>query len=208
MKGKERVETLFSQFKDKYAFDNWQQAKMAMDTFLDALRTDPQYRTGRFLRLMEEQCIEAVADAERNREQFVVPGPYETWEWHIDPSGVALEHRAYELTWADELTIMASPSHRFPADYTLLVLGSSVERDTIDFGTFKERTGLTAEEIYHLVRQMPAQAYTGRLSALSRILISEGALHYYLEYGASTMGLSGHLIWPRMYATKCGIKHI
>lgn len=205
---KEKIERRFTHFKDTYTFDNWPQAALAMDRFLTELRSDPQYATGYFLKLMEKQCMEAVEEAQGNMGLYRVPERHETWEWHIDPCGVALEHRAYDIRWVDELTVMASPSYRFPSDYALSVLASSKERDTIDFRAFRERTGLTAEDAYYLIRQFPLQAYTGRLSALSRLRISEGALYYYQEYGSLAMRHNSYLIWPRMYATKCGVKYI
>lgn len=194
------VESMFAQFKREHTFDTWQQALSAMDRFMHLVRSHENYRESLFLQLMERQCQEAIAEAEQNPEAAAPKEALETVEWHIDPCGVALERRLYDLTGADPLTVLASPVYRFPADYIPYVLGISRDRNTVNTRSFKEMTGAGADEFYYIVRSVPRHAYTGNPRALSKLKLDEGAFHYCTELCRSEYTKT--LPWPQMCATK------
>lgn len=199
----DRIRALFIQFKAAYTFETQKEAEEAMARFLRLLTSEPRYRDSRFLHMMERQCHEALEDAKSSADAFLEREELETLEWNIDPSGVALEHRAYDLTGTDELTVMASPRHRFPADYAVRVLGCSADRDTIDLDTFRRETGLSAEESFYIIKNWPQQAYSGSSTALRRVRISEGAMYYQIEYGAPAGAYRPR--WPDMRVTKMDV---
>lgn len=191
----EAIHILFAQFKSAQTFRTFQEAEASMKEFLLQLQTSTVYGQA-FKDIMTTQCQEALKDAQKGAWFPESLGELETCEWHIDPVGVALEHRRYDLSDIDASVVKTNPSYRFPGDYIARTIGGSKDRDTVDIIGFKTALGISSEQAYFVLKEWPQQTYTGNVQALSEVLVSQGAVRYWMD---------GHTRWPKMYATKTAV---
>ena len=187
---KKTIVRRFLSFKEKYTLHSKQEALLAMSLFMKEMESDTILYQPWFRRVMLEQCSEAKAALEGVKWPEV--GQTETVEWKMDPVGVALEHRKYCLAGLTENEVDEAPPMRFPGDYFPRILCESKNRDNVTIGSFRKMLHLDEIEAFVLLRKMPEHAYTGSLTAISRLRIAEGA--------AALCSGTTLSFWPRMAA--------
>lgn len=196
----EEAKLRFDNFKRSFTFAGPEEAIVAMDMFFRELEEVDAVYDSTYRRYLYERCKEAV---ESVKASIGTGQPeldeFETYEWYIDPVGVALARRRYTVDeYAYEDIGAYWPAYLCPADYTSEIIGSSKERE-VDIKDFELQTEMEREEVLELLRFWPRHVYSGSLESPDNIRISYGALVY-------VQTRPGALVtcWPRSILTPCG----